>query len=186
MGVALAAVASQPAAAQPSDAIQEAIRGLRVTQVSPIRGERILAEPLELTAGALGAMAAGAARPAVFGIVLNHLGALLPNAGTVLIRSISNGSIVADVQVDARAQFTARGFEPGLYTAQLVDRGGNILASSGAFTAGIGEVIQLATIVPAAPVSNIPSMLSNTTQSVISSASSAGVLALDSGTPISP
>jgi hypothetical protein len=184
--VALVAIAAQPAAAQQSLPIQEAIRGLLQRSGAPIRGERILAVPLDGTAGAFGPSRAGVARATIHGIVQNHLGELVPQAGDVLLRSIADGRVVATVAVDSLAQFTVFDFEPGFYTAQLVDRSGDVLATTGAFTAGSGEVIELATVVPAAPLTNVASLATNVTQSVVSSAASAGVLAVDPGTPISP
>jgi hypothetical protein len=181
----VAALAVQPVAAQSSTPIHEAIRGLLV-RGAPIRAERIVAVPIDGTAGSFGVTRAGAAGPTIRGIVQNYLGELVPRAGDVVIRSLADGQVVATVPVDGRAQFTASGFRPGFYTAQLIDDDGDVLASTGAFTAATGEVIQLAPVVPVTPLTNAPSFLSNASQTVVSSAASAGVMAIDPRTPISP
>jgi hypothetical protein len=70
--------------------------------------------------------------------------------------------------------------------AELVSDSGNLLATSASFSAGIGEVIQLAPVVPLTPASGLSSMLGNATSGAVSSAASAGIVAVDPGQPASP
>jgi len=117
----------------------------------------------------------------VYGIVQDHLGVLVPDAGTVQIRDIITGEIIAEAQVNELAQFSFRGLEPGLYTTELVGRSGSIIASSQAFSAAAGEVIQLSQTIPTVPLTGLGRFVSSATSSVVSSAASSGVLAVAEG-----
>ena len=74
----------------------------------------------------------------------------------------------------------------GVYVAELVGDAGAVIATSGSFTAVAGAVIQLPPIVPVAPQGLLSSILGNATSAAISSAASAGILAIDPGQPVSP
>ena len=122
----------------------------------------------------------------VHGIVQNTRGQLVPEAGTVLVRSLTDGTVSAQVEVDRLAQFTIQNLDPGLYTAELVGRSGSVIATSNAFSAGAGEIIQLAPVVPTEPVSGLLSALGQATSSVVTSAASAGIIATNPGQPVTP
>jgi hypothetical protein len=104
----------------------------------------------------------------------------------VLIRSLSDGSVVAHAQVDQFALFEVRAFDPGFYTAQLVDKTGKTIATTGAFTAHTGEVIKLIPVIPNSPLANVAAIFGNSTSRVVDSAASGGVLAVEAGEPVSP
>jgi hypothetical protein len=174
-----------PVAAQPG-ALQEAIRGKRMSEAPRIEGRRMTAKPIEDTVGAFMPLRNTSTRPSIYGRVQNHLGDLVPNAGEVLIRSLTDGGVVAHTQVDQFAQFQVRGFDPGTYTAQLVNESGATVATTGAFTAGTGEVIRLAAVIPNSPLANVAALFANSTSSVVDSAASGGVLAVKAGEPVSP
>jgi hypothetical protein len=155
------------------------------TVLTPTVLERFRLEPITDTPGAFSGLRSvkGAT---IYGIVQNQLGLLVPNAGVVLVRNLRDGSVVAESRVDELAQFTVRGFAPGLYAAELVDVSGGIIATTGSFSADVGQVIQLAPVVPVAPAGWLSTVVGNATSSAVSSAAGAGVMALDSGEPISP
>jgi len=146
----------------------------------------MMAKPIEDTVGAFMPLRNTSTRPSIQGSVQNYLGKLVPNAGEVLIRSLTDGSVVAHTQVDQFAQFAVRGFDPGTYTAQLVNETGATLATTGAFTAGSGEVIRIAAVIPNSPLSHVANMLASSTSGVVDSAASGGVLAVKAGEPVSP
>jgi hypothetical protein len=77
-------------------------------------------------------------------------------------------------------------FAPGVYTAQVVNQGGITLATTGAFTAHAGDVIHLVPVIPNGPLATIAGLFANSTSSVVNSAASGGVLAVQAGEPISP
>jgi len=184
--VAFAALMVVPVAAQQAGPLQEAIRGRRVSEAPRIEGRRMVARPIEDTVGAFTPMRNTSTRPSIIGSVKSYLGDLVPNAGDVLIRSLTDGSVVAHTQVDQFAQFLVRGIDPGLYTAQLVDATGATLATTGAFTASVGDVIHLAPVIPNSPFVNVAALFANSTSSVVDSAASGGVLAVKPGEPVSP
>ena len=55
----------------------------------------MVAKRIEDTVGAFMPMRNTSTRPAIYGSVVNYLGDLVPNAGEVLIRSLTDGSVVA-------------------------------------------------------------------------------------------
>jgi hypothetical protein len=184
--LAFAGLIAGPVAAQQPGPLQEAIRGKRMSEAPRIEGRRMTAKPIEDTVGAFMPLRNTSTRPSIDGRVQNYLGDLVPNAGEVLIRSLTDGSVVAHTQVDQFAQFQVRGFDPGTYTAQLVNATGVTVATTGAFTAGSGEVIRLAAVIPNSPLSNVAALFANSTSSVVDSAASGGVLAVKAGEPVSP
>jgi hypothetical protein len=184
--LAFAGLIAAPVAAQQAGPIQEAIRGKRVSEAPRIEGRRITATPIEDTVGAFMPLRNTSTRPSIYGTVQNHFGDLVPNAGEVLIRSLSDGSVVAHAQVDQFALFEVRAFDPGFYTAQLVDKTGKTLATTGAFTAALGEVVRLTPVIPSSPLTKVAAMFANSTSSVVDSAAAGGVLAVKAGEPVSP
>lgn len=184
--LAFAGLIAAPVAAQQPGPLQEAIRGKRMAEASRIEGRRMTARPIEDTVGAFTPMRNTSTRSSAIGSVQNYLGVLVPNAGEVVIRSLVDGNIVAHSQPDQFAQFLIRGFEPGLYTAHLVNGAGATLATTGAFLAGPGEMVGVTLIIPNSPLSNVAGIFANSTSSVVDSAASGGVLAVQTGEPVSP
>ncbi|MEW6320223.1 MAG: hypothetical protein AB1635_03945 [Acidobacteriota bacterium] len=177
------AVAAVVVCAQVASA-QGPIRNLP-TLLQPIGPRAMVVEPILDERGAFTRLPTNT-RGMIYGIVQNHLGELVPNAGTVQIRNLLTGEIVGQAEVNELAQFTLRGFDPGMYSAELVGQSGTIIATSGAFTASVGEVIQLAPVIPAAPLSGLANFASTATTSTVTSAAGSGVLAVEPGRPISP
>ncbi|MBA3272114.1 MAG: hypothetical protein H0T71_16540 [Acidobacteria bacterium] len=159
--------------------------GGRALDAQPITVERFrlnpIVEPVE-TRG-IRASTKGAT---IYGIIQNQLGAIVPDSGDVRVRDLYDGRVVAETEVNNVAQFVVRGVAAGVYVAELVGDAGAVIATSGSFTAVAGAVIQLPPIVPVAPQGLLPSILGNATSAAISSAASAGILAIDPGQPVSP
>ncbi|HUE90001.1 MAG TPA: hypothetical protein VMO26_28305 [Vicinamibacterales bacterium] len=167
-----------------------------VTAQGPDRGQPIRVRPVTPTPerltpiregrGAFESVRPGRSSVTVRGIVQNTQGELVPRAGSVRVRSLVDGTVAGRTDVDRLAQFTIAGLEPGIYTAELVGPSGAIIVTSAAFSAGAGEIIQLAPVVPETPASGIIAALGNATTSVVTSAASAGIIAVDPGQPVSP
>src|SRR5688572_17609474 len=87
--LAVAGLIAVPVAAQQPGPLQEAIRGRRVADVARIEGRRVIARPIEDTVGSFTPIRNTSSRSSVIGSVQNHLGGLVPNAGDVLIRSLT-------------------------------------------------------------------------------------------------
>ena len=153
---------------------------------APLSNSPITIEPLDVGSGAFRKLRSNSRAITVYGIVRNHLGSLVPKAGLVVIRRLDDGRAIATTPVDEHAQFAWRGIDPGMYAAELVDDSGSVIATSAAFTANYGEVIQLAPVIPVSPVSGFSAWLSSATDAAINSANGAGVLAVSSGLPVSP
>ena len=88
--------------------------------------------------------------------------------------------------MDQFANFSVASFEPGVYTAQVVDQTGTTRATTGAFTANAGDVIHLVPVIPNGPLANVAALFANSTSRVVNSAASGGVLAVQAGEPVSP
>lgn len=183
--LAFAGLITAPVAAQPGP-LQEAIRGNRVSEVSRIESRRTTARPIEDTVGAFTPLRSMSTSPAIMGHVQNYLGDLVPNAGEVVIRSLTDGSVAAHTGVDQFANFMIPILAPGVYTAHVVNTAGVTLATTGAFTANTGEVIHLVPVIPNGPLANIAALFANATSGVVHSAASGGVLAVQAGEPVSP
>jgi hypothetical protein len=181
-----AGLMAAPVAAQQPGPLQEAIRGKRMSEASRIEGRRMTARPIEDTVGSFTPMRNTSTRSSAIGSVQNYLGALVPNAGEVVIRSLVDGKIVANSRPDQFAQFLVRGFEPGVYTAQLVNGTGATIATTGAFTAGPGEMVGVTLVIPNSPLANVAAIFANSSSSVVDSAAAGGVLAVKAGEPVSP
>lgn len=179
--LALAALAVVSAAAQ----IRVPDAAYRVRS-APIQVARVVVgQPLESGIGAFMPLPASR-RASIFGIVQNQVGELVPHAGDVVIRELRTGRIVARTAVDDLAQFSVRNIPTGLYVADLVDASGGVIASTGGFTAGVGEVIRLSQTIPVMPLSGFGRAVSSATSMALSSAANAGVLALATETKTSP
>ena len=131
-------------------------------RATPIRSPRAVTaevlKPIEDSPGAFLPLRGNTRGATIFGVVQNHIGELVPLAGIIRVRSLIDGRIIGEVKVDNLAQFSLRGFDPGLYAAELVDEDtGGIRATTPAFSAGVGEVIQLAPVIPVNPVSGFGS-----------------------------
>lgn len=155
-------------------------------RMAPIQLGRIVPEPMLESTGAFMPLRGSSRGMSVYGIVQNHLGILVPDAGTIVVRDILTGRVVAQTQVNGLAQFSFQGLEPGLYTAELVGNSGAVIASSPAFSAGVGEVIQIAQTIPTVPLQGLGRFASSATSSVVTTAASSGVLAVTEGPAVTP
>jgi hypothetical protein len=147
----------------------------RIERLNPVRDGRGAFEPLRERRTTV----------TVRGIVQNSMGHLMPLAGTVLIRSLADGTVAGRAQVDALAQFSTSGFGPGTYTGELVGPGGAVLATTGAFSAEAGEIVQLVPVVPTSRMAG-SSTVETTTAAIVGAAGGSGILAYSPGRPVSP
>jgi hypothetical protein len=173
-------VAATVILAQP---LQERILGPRV-QV-PAISDRIEIRRIEDQIGSFTGLKTTASNR-IYGVVINEVGVVLPSAGTIVIRSLMNGTEVAQTAVDPLGQFAVRGIESGLYTAELVNASGNILTSSPAFTVGVGEIVQLTPVVSQRGFDGLSRLFTSGTRSAVVSAISAGVLTVAPLPAVSP
>lgn len=158
----------------------------RHVRIAPIEvGRRVLGTPIINEPGSFSAMPASRGAN-IFGIVQSHVGTLVPFAGVVLVRDLYGGAVVARSAVNGAAQFSARGLPAGVYTAELIGEGGNVIAGTPAFTALMGQQIQLAQTIPANVVPGLGRAVSSATTAALSSAAGSGVMALAPGAPVSP
>jgi hypothetical protein len=121
----------------------------------------------------------------IVGVVQNHTGAVVPNAGTIVIRDLFTGAAVGTTPVNGAGQFVIRSLPPGTYAVELVDASGKVVATSPAFTANPGDVIQLAQTVPVVSDTR-DRILQSATRWVLTTAASSGVIALSPGAPMTP
>ena len=177
-----ALLAGTVAFAQPGP-IQERILGQRIAV--PAINERINISPITEGIGAFSAPPA-ASTSRIFGIVINELGLIVPSAGFVIVRSLRDGKVIGQTQVDTLGQFNLPGVDPGLYAAELVNQAGSVLTSSPSFTVGIGEIVQLTPVVSQSSIGGLASLIGSSTSGAVNSAVSAGVLAVETPAPISP
>ena len=168
--------------AQPGP-IQERILGQRIG-VPPIN-ERINISPIQEGVGAFSAPPAPTASR-IFGVVINESGLIVPSAGYVIVRSLRDGKVIGQTQVDPLGQFSLPGVDPGLYAAELVNQAGSLITSSPSFTVGIGEIVQLTPVVSQSSLGGLSTLLGSSTAGAVNSAVSAGVLAIETPVPISP
>lgn len=153
-------------------------------QLKPVDSGRIVGQPLEDTPGAFLGLRRDSSATRVVGTVVTSQGLIVGAAGLVMLRNLTTGRIVGQVQVDQLGQFGLAGFEPGIYVAEVVDATGSIIATSPAFTVGLSELVQIAPIIPANPLTSFAYWASNSAATAISSATSAGVIAVDEGTDV--
>jgi len=163
--------------------IQERILGRRIA-VPPI-SERIEVKPIEDEQGSFSAVKSGGASR-IYGVVINELGVVLPSSGILLIRSVRDGRPIAQTPVDPLGQFSLRGIDPGLYTAELVNSSGAILTTSPSFTVGLGEAVQLTPVLSQSSIGGLAQILGSSTASAVNSAASAGILAVAPLPPATP
>jgi len=161
----------------------ERAQAIRLQPITP-RIERL--NPVREGRGAFESLRQDRATITVRGIVQNTLGHLVPLSGTVLVRSLADGSVAGRAEVDALAQFSIRGFEPGIYTAELIGPAGSVLATTNAFSADRGDVIQLVPVIPTAPESGPATTLWTVTSGIVTAAANAGTLLFNLGQPITP
>jgi hypothetical protein len=157
----------------------------RHVRAVPIRVARVVGAP---TVDAVGSFTAPrASRGAdIVGIVQDHLGVLVPNAGTVIVRELLGGTVVGRTEVNGLAQFSVTGVPPGLYSAELVTETGAVIANTPAFRTAIGEVIQISQTIPATPATAFSRLASGATSLALTTAASSGVLAIAPGAPTTP
>jgi hypothetical protein len=148
----------------------------RIERLDPVRDGRGAFEPLRERRTTV----------TVRGIVQNTLGHLMPLAGTVLIRSLADGTVAGRAEVDALAQFSTSGFGPGTYTGELVGPGGAVLATTGAFSAHAGEIVQLVPVVPTTSRLGGSSTWETSTAAIVGAAAGSGILAYSKGQPVTP
>ena len=158
----------------------------RHVRSAPIQVGRLVSAPVLDRPGSFAPLKVGSRAVSLFGIVQNHLGVLVPNAGTVYVRELLTGQVVDTTRVNDLAQFSVRGLPPGLYTAELVGPSGSIIASTPAFSAAVGDVIQISQTVSIAPAQGVMRALTSATSSALSSAAASGVMAVTPGAPVSP
>lgn len=167
-----------PAAAQAPESI--AARHIRP---APIRVGRLVSAPVLDDVGSFTAVPDSVN---IIGLVQNDVGVLVPNAGTVIIRELEQGTVAGRATVNAVARFTLGGLPPGMYTSELVSPAGAVLATTPAFSASRGEVVQIAHTIPSPPVRGFMKGVASATSAALAIAASSGVLALTPGAPVTP
>lgn len=180
---ALVLLVGSVAFAQAPGPLQERILGQRI-DVPPIN-ERINIAPINDGSGAFTAPP-GISSSRIFGVVINEMGIVVPSAGFVIVRSLRDGKVIGQTEVDKTGQFNMPGVQPGLYAAELVNQSGTVLTSSPSFTVGVGEIVQLTPVVTDTSLGGLSSLMGNSTAGAIDSAVNAGVLAIKTPDPISP
>jgi hypothetical protein len=169
--------------AQGPGPIQERILGQRIDV--PAINERINIAPITDGIGAFTARP-HASSSRIFGVVINEMGLVVPSAGFVIVRSLKDGKVTGQTQVDPLGQFSLPGIDPGIYAAELVNQSGTVITTSPSFTVGLGEIVQLTPVVPEHSLGAWSTLVGNSTAGAVNSAVSAGVLAIDTAAPISP
>lgn len=148
------------------------------------QGTLVRSECLGLPAVEEGAGAFGASTNAIIGTARGAGRGPLPEA-QVQLRDLRTGQVVERVTADADGRFAFRSLEPSTYLVEMTLADGSVVALSEAVTIGSGEIIQ--TLVQLASRSRTFGWwLGSTTSSVLSSAASLGVLAVEPGAPASP
>ena len=157
----------------------------QVVRLQPIapRVERLT--PVQEGRGAFEALRRDRTTITVRGVVQNTEGHLVPLAGIIRLRSLTDGTVAGQGEVDSLAQFAITGCQPGIYTAELIGRSGAILVTTSAFSAKAGEIIQLAPVIPTRR-SGIAAAFETVTSLIVTSAASAGILVVNQGQPVTP
>jgi hypothetical protein len=163
-----------------------AVIAARHVRSAPIQVGRLVGAPLTNAVGSFSPLRGTPRGANLFGIVQNHMGALVPNAGVVIVRELLIGKVVGTTQVNDLAQFSIRALPPGLYTAELVGNSGAVIASTPAFSAAMGEVIQISQTIPVLPIQGFARAAASATNTALSAAASSGVMAVTEGAPVSP
>lgn len=183
-GVAAIVVAGSVCVAALVSAQVPAVAARHVRSV-PVHVGRLVGAPIMNAVGSFSPVR-DTAGVSIFGIVQNHAGALVPNAGVVTIRELLTGRVVGTVRVNELAQFSMHSLPPGLYTAELTGSSGAVIASTPAFSAGVGEVVQISQTIPIAPIGGFARAAASATNSALSAAAGSGVTAVTAGVPVSP
>jgi hypothetical protein len=178
LAVVLMAVQYPPAAAQTPESI-----AARHVRPSPIRVGRLVSAPVMDDVGSFTALPDSVN---VIGVVQNDVGVLVPNAGTVVVRELEHGTVAGRATVDQAARFSLRGLPPGLYTSELVSPSGTVLATTSAFSASRGEVVQIAHTIPSPLARGFIKGVESATSAALAIAASSGVLAIAPGAPVTP
>jgi hypothetical protein len=152
---------------------------------APVRVGRLISAPLMDDIGSFSPLP-GSRLVNIIGIVQTDRGTLVPNAGTVVVRELMNGSVVGTTLVNELAQFGLRALPPGLYVAELIGRSGRVLANTPAFSAAAGELIQISQTIHEPQAEGFWRTASSATSVALSTAASSGVLALTPGVPVTP
>jgi hypothetical protein len=158
----------------------------RHVRTAPIQVARRVNPPVMDRVGAFSPLPRRSAGAEVFGIVQDTAGVLVPNAGMVVVRELLAGTVAATTAVNDVAQFSLRSIPPGLYTAELVSPSGAFIASTAAFSAGVGEIIQISQTIPRVPRTGFARTVSSMTSAALSMAAGAGVRAVAPGAPVTP
>ena len=165
---------------------QAPVASARHVRISPLKVGRLVSEPTVDAPGSFTALRESVRGVEIFGIVQTHTGVLVPNAGTVVIRELFSGTVAATTEVNDLAQFSLRAVPPGTYAAELTNRSGIVIASTPAFSARLGEVIQIAQTIPAAQSQAFIRMARSVTAAALSAAAVSGVLTQRPGAPLTP
>lgn len=152
----------------------------------PIQVARRVGDPLMDAVGSFSPLKTASRVVSVSGFVQTHMGVPVPNAGQVIIRDVRTGRSTGTAHVNHLARFDVRSLPPGLYTAELIGPSGRVLASTAAFTANAGDVIQLAQTIPVAQAQRFSRLVSTATSAALTTAASSGVLAVGPGANITP
>jgi hypothetical protein len=163
-------------------AASNAIRHVRAV---PVKVGRVITPPVLDRVGSFSPIPDGSTGVNVFGIVQSQAGRLVPNAGVIVMRELTSGTVTATTTVNDLAQFSLRGLPPGLYIAELI-QAGRVVASTPAFSAVRGDVVQISQTIPVAPATGLVRAARSAASAVISAAASSGVLAISPGLPVSP
>jgi hypothetical protein len=179
-GIAIVAAGAAIYAQTPADVVSA-----RHVRIVPIKKGRLVSNPVLDAPGAFSGLRE-ARGVEILGIVQTHAGVPVPNAGTVVIRELFSGTVAATTQVNDLAQFSLRSVAPGTYSAELLNRSGVVIASSPAFAARLGEIIQIAQTIPAPAAQGAVAMLRSATNAALIAAGSTGITALRPGAPLTP
>lgn len=152
----------------------------------PIKVGRLVGAPVMSGTGAFAPLRGAPKGVHVFGIVQNHTGVLVPNAGVVIVRELLTGKVVGKSEVNDVAQFSIRSLPADIYTAELVGQSGAVIASTPAFSATAGETIQISQTIAAGPLQGFAKGVASATSTALVTAASSGVLAVRPGAPVSP
>jgi hypothetical protein len=161
---------------------QESVAARHVRS-APIRVGRLVSAPI---LDAVGSFTPLPDSVNIIGLVQNEMGVLVPNAGTVVIRELQNGTVAGRAVVNHLARFGVGGLPTGLYSAELISPSGAVLATTPAFSASRGEIVQIAHTVPVSRRRGFAAGLASATSAALTVAASSGVLAIIPGAPVTP
>lgn len=179
IGVMLAVLQAQSIEAQ-GPVVGSPMQG-RAVDSRRLQGQRIEDKP-----GSFLPLRRDTALTRVVGTVLTVEGLIVASAGAALLRNLVDGKVVGPVPVDQMGQFGLAGFAPGLYIAEVVDASGSIIATSPSFTVAYSQLVNVAPIVPAHPVTSFAYWGGNSAATAINTATSAGIISTEVGTQVTP